>query len=1195
MVKFTKTFFPCLYKQERLRVFLMFFLFFGLSGFTTFDKLPEDEHLYIRQNTTLENVLDKIKDKFTVHFLYEDENVRQKEVKAASINLENSIENVLKVILDPLSLGYEKLNNDTFIIVKKKKEEAKIENLLPEKISIKQIEVTGKVKSMENNEPIIGASVMIKGTTIGTVTDVNGEFKLVVRDLSDVLVISFIGYQPKEQSVNNQTNFEIYLQENISMLGEVVVTALGFEEDGDRMGIATSKVSGTQVAQSGETSAITGMAGKASGVRITRSSGDPGAGAHIQIRGPATITSDLQPLIILDGVPISNDTRNTGNTTGVVSQSRLNDINPNDIESIQILKGASAAALWGSQAAKGVIVITTKQGQKGNKINVSFKSTQSVDKINFTHPLQSTFGQGDGGVFVGNSVRSWGDNISQRSGEPDVLRTNGPFFQAPDGTRLYGILQKNDRSVHLDDNFNQIFQTGRFAENNISLSGGNDQGNIFFSFSDLNQTGIIRSNSDYRRTTARFNAQRKFGNTVTVKSNTSYIKTSSNRIRLGASSTGLYLGMLRTPPDFNNGYYEGDYYANANAAPIPNRHRSYRNPIGSSLNAGFNNPNWTINNQKNQADMNRFISSFQVDVKPTQWLTLISRTGLDFYNEKIVEFFKPGTVGNTFQRGTFEEDIALNGILNTDLMAKASGQLTSKIGGSLLTGFNINDRSFSRIGGSIINFILPSDDLESFSNASPENSAISNFRRNQRTAALYFSGQLDYNDILFFNATTRIEKASTVGPEANNNFIYPSADVAWQFSSLDVLKNSPVLSFGKLRMSYGLVGVAPPPYNTQLNYVSPSYSDQWGGGLDLSIYGNGSFVPSVSLGDPGLRPEIKKEFEIGTDLRFFANKMRVGITHYQNKTEDAFFDLPIANTSGYDNIFTNAGSLQNKGWEVDASYLVLKKKNFAFSVDVNWHRYRNMVLDLRGVESINLGGLAGTSGRAIEGQPLGVFWGSRFERDDNNNIIFDQNGFPKMDNQSGVIGDPNPDWQGGLGLNFKYKNFTLYSLFETYQGADIYAGTKAVLVNYGNYQETANITTSNQNLREYNGNIIPINTSFRGNIHDFGAGPVALTESWYTGIGGFFNGVQENFVEDGSWTRLRELTLAYNLSNQALKKLTRLGSVQLSFTARNLFVWTKFVGNDPDTNLTGVSTTRGIEYFNNPGTKSYLFSLTVNY
>ncbi len=280
--------------------------------------------------------------------------------------------------------------------------------------------------------------------------------------------------------------------------------------------------------------------------------------------------------------------------------------------------------------------------------------------------------------------------------------------------------------------------------------------------------------------------------------------------------------------------------------------------------------------------------------------------------------------------------------------------------------------------------------------------------------------------------------------------------------------------------------------------------------------------------------------------------------------------------------------------ELDLGYTIIETKDFGWQANVIYTDVQNKVTDLAGVESLALGGLDAVNNRAVEGKSLGVLWGSRTLRDDAGNIVYDKNGFPEQDQLEGVIGDPNPDWQGSVSTTIRYKNFALSALFETFQGADIYAGTKSVLYDLGRWEGSAKESMSTQNLLDYNGNVIPMGTTFRGVVHDFGAGPVALTEPWYLGDGGFFgNGNDELYIEDGSWTRLRELGLSYQMSNSFLKKLG-VKSAEISATGRNLFLWTKFEGNDPDTNLNGVSAARGIDYFNNPSTKSYVFILLLN-
>lgn len=1069
--------------------------------------------------------------------------------------------------------------------------------ILTTQMILAQTGVSGIIKDT-NGAPLAGVAIVEAGTSNGTVSDFDGEYSIVPETRDPVLNYSYIGFKRQSIRVNGRTTIDVAMQEAVEALDEVVVTSLGFREKKDDLGYANSTVDGDAVSNSGESTVLNSLSGKSSGVRISRNSGDPGAGAYIQIRGLSSITRNSQPLIIVDGVPISNDVRGNSSSGGVNQESRLNDINPNDIESISVLKGASAAALWGTRALGGVINITTKSGKFNSRLSVSLKSTYSLDRINKKYPVQTKYGQGDNGVYDQRARDSWGDRISDRAGGEDVFDTSGEYYVDQNGRTYYPVLTKNSKAIYNDSNFDQVFGNGHFFENNLSISGGNQKSSIFFSLSDLDQKGIVKNNSDYRRSTVRFNARHQLSDAIHLKLSSNYSRTASGRIGKGANSSGLYLGLLRNPADFDISGYRGEYFPSADAAAVPNRHRSYREPLGADGTPTYNNPLWTINEQEDEARVNRFISNFELMVTPASWLTLIARAGIDHYSEARNEFYTPGSASGSYRSGFIKKELATNTIFNMDYIAKTNFNFNETIGGEFLVGFNYNSKSREVNGATADNFIQFVDvasGIRDIDNALPENTAVSATEGHERTAGVYSSLSLSAFDMLYLNSTVRVESASTFGDEANNTFLFPSTSLAWQFSQLDFLKGNKVFSFGKLRVSYGEVGVQPARYNTTNTYVSPSIGDQHGGDLNLGLYGNGGFVPSASRGNPDLRPERKKEIEFGTDLRFIDHRLTLSATYFHNKTEDVLLQFPIANSTGYASIYRNGAEIQNKGYELDLGYRIINSDSFTWDMNANFTKVKNEVTDLAGIESIDLGGLAAVSSRAVEGQPLGVLWGSRTLRNEDGSIVFDENGFPEQDQVEGVIGDPNPDWQGSISSTFRYKNFNLSVLLETYQGADIYAGTKSVMRDLGTWYDTARETTASQDLVAFNGNVIPAGETFRGTVHDFGAGPVALTESWYNGDGGYFSGGNDElYIEDGSWTRLREVSLTYTLNTDWLKRTTGLESVDLSVTGRNLLLWAPFEGNDPDTNLSGVSVARGIDYFNNPSTKSYLFSLTLN-
>lgn len=1057
--------------------------------------------------------------------------------------------------------------------------------------------IEGSVKDNQGL-PLVGVSVVEKGTSNGDATDFDGNYSVTLQTEAPTLIFSFLGYVTKEITVGLNDSYNVVMEESAVGLDEVIVNAIGISKKKDNLGYASSTVKGAAVAESGEANILNALSGKSSGVRISRNSGDPGAGSYIQIRGLSSITRNSQPLIIVDGLPISNDTRGNSDRGGVSQESRMNDINPNDIESITVLKGASAAALWGTKALGGVINITTKSGKYNSRMEVSLKSTYSFDEINQIYPVQTKYGQGDRGVYNQRARDSWGDLISARSGGEDDFDTTGQYYVGQDGKTYYPILSKNSQKLYNNSNFDQVFDNGHYLENNLSIKGGTAKSSMFFSLSNMNQKGIIRHSSDYSRSTMRFNAKHNFKEYLSLKMNASYTRTESNRIQKGANSSGLYLGLLRNPVDFDISGYRGDYYASSDAAPIPNRHRSYREPLGADGTATYNNPLWTINEQENLAKIDRFINSFELVADATDWLSIIGRAGIDHYSEKRSEFFTPGSAAGAFNAGYIEEELATNTIFNTDLILKSDFEINEDLNLNVLLGANYNSRVRAVNGASgtgFVQFVDVASNIRDIDNTLPENIGVTSYNGRERTAAGYTSLSLAAYDMLYIDGTLRVEKASTFGDELNEAFFFPSASVAWQFSELSAFDESDFFSFGKLRASYGEVGVQPGRYNTSNTFVSPTFGDTHGGDLNLGLYGNGGFVPSTNKGNSELRPERKKEMELGLDLRLYKNRLSLSATYFNNVTEDVLLEFPVANSTGYSTIYTNGAEMKNTGFEFDLGYNAIRTDDFRWDINANFTTVKNEVSDLLGIESLNLGGLAAVSSRAVEGQPIGVLWGSRTLRNADGSIVFDQYGFPEQDQLEGIIGDPNPDWQGSITNSFSYKKFKLSVLFETYQGADIFAGTKSVMRDLGTWYDTGNEVTATRNYFQSNGSIINIGETFRGNVGDFGAGPVALTETWYNGDGGFFSGGNDElYVEDGSWTRLREISLAYTWNSNWLREQVRIQSVDFSVTGRNLILWSDFEGNDPDTNLSGVSAARGIDYFNNPSTKSFLFSLTLN-
>jgi TonB-linked SusC/RagA family outer membrane protein len=1102
--------------------------------------------------------------------------------------------------------------------------------------------VTGKVLDKATNQGLPGVTVIVKNRpTVGTSTNIDGVYSLSVPANATTLVYSFVGYASQEIALTGASTVDVTLNPDTKQLNEVVVTALGLQANRDQLGTAQATVEGQALVRSGETSVINGLAGKTPGVLITRSSGDPGASSNIQIRGASTITGNLQPLIVVDGIPISNSSvgnegilasnggAGSNQVDGVVQASRLNDINPDDIASMEVLKGAAASVVWGTRGANGVIVITTKQGRSAKgKLNLSYRSSISIDQINREVPLQRSFGQGASGLFSTTGVRSWGDRIADRSGAADAYITDPTaagyqgYITFADGSRRYNIPSGTIANPHGGKNsretFNHskdMFNNGYSWDNIGSISGGDERSNFYLSIGNTYTKGIARQNSDNDRTTVRLNVDRQLTDKFRTAVNMTYARTRSNRVQQGSNTSGIFLGGLRTPPDFNNSLYIGTY-TDPTGNNFPNRQSSYRNPLGRTTSPGFDNPLWTEANVTNQSRVNRFLGSIELNYQLAPWLNILNRTGVDTYTDTRYEYFPVGSAA--IPVGSLTEETIQENQFNNDLIARATTHLTENITLSGLVGYNLNVRRSTQIGASANTFINPFSPPQ-LDNTPVDTRSVYNLVVEQRTAALYGQVDLGLFDQVFLNGTVRGEQSSTFGPEAKKTFIYPAGTAAWQFTKLAALADNSVLSFGKLRFAYGQVGVQPTPYLTRTYYspASPTYlGDGWGTTLDAAAY-QGGVVRSATEGNAFLKPERKTEFEYGLDMRFLNNRLGFTATTYFNETRDAILSVPRASTTGFTSINQNAASIRNRGLELSIDGDVIKTENFTFNLAPNFSLNRNKVLSLNGAVSVPLTGFTGSESRAVQGYQLGALWGNQWARNEQGAYVLDANGFPTLGSQ-GVIGDPNPQWRGGVNLNFRYRAISLNVLVDHVHATDVWNGTKGALYSYGTAADTEQQTTVTA-AQAAQLSVFQINAggsafqrattvatryapntdgtyTFRGKIANFGGKDVVLDEGWYqAGLGNGFNGPAEQFVEHVNYTRLREVTLSYTLNQPWFKNATHLSAVDFSVTGRNLYLWTNYTGIDPETNLTGVSNGRGLDYFNNPSTRSVIFSVKFTY
>jgi len=1060
--------------------------------------------------------------------------------------------------------------------------------------------------SDESGNPLVGANVIVEGTSLGAATGVDGDYLInapagTVDGNTVVVSASYIGYKsatasvdvPADGSVNQ--NFSLAI-DPIGLKG-VSVTALGFTANRDEQGSSSVSVAAEDMNRSGESLMGNALAAKASNVIVNAVAGDPGASTSIKIRGANTISGASQPLIVVDGMPINNSTVygggnniSGGRDAGTVQQSRLNDINANDIESVEVLKGASAAALWGSRAANGVVMIKTKDGDAG-RVKMSYKRTMSFDEIHERIPMQTVWGQGRNGSWSAGYAESWGDYIPDRSGGADEVDATGAHFISEDGTfTQYKVTTKNSKETFVNSNWDQVFQTGKYTQDDFQITGGDASKTFLFSYSRLRQDGIIRG-SLYDRDNFRLNTKFRLSDMISMSSKASYTYTNSNRIQQSSNVTGVMLGLLRNAPDFDITHYKGTY-VDGDGVEYTGRHRGYRRHLAERTHPTYNNPLWTTKEQQAGTKVDRFMMTNEMTIMPDDKTSFVIRAGIDAWGDDRSWFFPIYSSGSR-SSGVFAEDALTNREANYDFIVRRNVDLGS-ISLNVTAGYNWWDRAYNRTSFNISSFLVNTDKETVNVNTAAEASTVDNgklFIRSGRTYALL---SLSAMDNLFVNFSGVSEEHSTI----SDPYFYPAMDLAYQFT--DMLAGTPV-SFGKFRLAWGQVGVRPSAHRfetlAESGFSYASYSDP----LDVSLFGGGYRVDD-DKGNPELKPELKTETEFGMDLRLFDDRLALGFTSYSNLVTDMLINVSKSPSTGYDTQYMNAAEMENKGLELDGSFLLMSEADKALDLYFNWAQNKNEVTDLAGTEVIYLGS-GSVNSVAIVGHPVGTLHGTGSQTVDgtvDGTLILDDNGFPQITSLKMVLGDPNPDWRGSIGLNARFKGFNMNVLFEHSQGGDYSPRTQWVLRRFGTTEETANLIESTPTeLINFDGDTIPAGSFVRGSIHDFGGGDVLLDEAWYRhGIGGGFGDNQAyNFaVKDATFSRIRELSLSYTYTSPAFREATKLSSVTLRATGRNL--WAKYkelVGIDPATNQPGVANGFGLDYFTNPSTKSYLFTVSVNF
>lgn len=1005
--------------------------------------------------------------------------------------------------------------------------------------------VTGTVTSEDDGKAIPGVNVLLKETNTGTITDLDGKYSIEVPDDDAVLVFSYIGFAREEVTVGNRSVIDLIMEADIRQLNEIVVTSFGLEAEKRSLGYSTQELQSEDIVQTRQPNVVNALQGQVAGVQISNSGGAPGQSARIIIRGVNSLdpSADNQPLFVVDGVPIDNSTIESPGTPRGMSN-RAADINPNDIESINVLKGAAATALYGVRAANGAVIITTKKGQAGNvRINVS--SSVGGEDINRFPDFQERYGQGFSGEFQPTSFwPNWGAPI--------------PAAQVIDPEHQYY------------DIFRDGTQTGLSFDNNVSISGGSEEATFYASFGHLDQRGTI-PNSEWTRTSAKLSGTINASDIFRLSGSLAYTNSGGNRVPHDRHfETLMYWSSTQDVTD----YIKPDGTQRA---------YSTDNPIYSS-------EFWTYTD-----DVDRLIGNLNFELIPTEWFTIQYRIGTDTYIDERQEIL-PGPLGVEDEiplssTGFIREQRIRSRDINSTLNLTFNGELTDGLDATLRLGNDVFDRSSNQLNSFGGEFVIPL--FYNLSNTTDLQTG--QFLSERRLVGVYGDLTLSYNDFLFLNVTGRNDWSSTL-PKANNSFFYPSFNLGFVFN--DVLSLPSFVSFGKLRASYAEVGKDAPPYSTAVTYESP---------VAFPLNGQPGFTRSDQLGTPELRPERTTAIELGADVRFFENRLGLDFTWYQSNAKDQILSVPVSNATGFTRLITNAGEIENSGIELVLNATPISLNDFSWDVTLNLSRNWNEVVDIReGIETIFVGSQFGYAGSSvsmqlIEGDPYGNLYGRSYERyypngqpddlrylDHDRPLEIGDNGFPQINTDQLILGNVTPEWLGGIRNSFSYKDIDLSFLVDFRTGVDQFT-------QFGNFYSAFGILDYSL---DRNAVVVFDGVTSDGSPNNqevwLGQGLGPDGENYGAGFWrNYYRGSSENFVQDASFLKLRNITLTYNFSTGLLDLIPVSGG-SLSVAANNLILATPWEIFDPESFSAGAGSNAigftGLAY---PGTRSYFVTLNL--
>lgn len=1100
--------------------------------------------------------------------------------------------------------------------------------LLSWQYTIAQRIITGKVSNATDNSPIPGVNVLVKGTTIGVISNLNGEYEIEVPANNNTLIFSFIGMKTTEVEITGNT-LNISLNPDVTDLEEVVVTAMGISREKKALGYAVTDVKSDEIARSNNTNVVNSLAGKVAGVFVTSAGGTAGSSSFVEIRGSSSISGNNRPLFVIDGIPVSGGDADqqdlvtgsyeygTGTDGGVAVSDRVGDLNPDDIENITVLKGGAATALYGLRAGNGAIIITTKKGQNNQKMNVNFHSSVTFERISKVPELQTKYAQGstlDASEYGGDlpsyfdpdsrfyNAISWGPQIDslRYTTDPNYVPANTYSSSVdPANTPMAEYIEKwdpNGRLVLQDNPFAgtkkanvynpyDYFQTGVTYKNNLSISGGSESTTYYASYSNVTQQGIVPNNT-YNKHSFKLSGSQKMGTKWDFTSDINYMRTDANYVQQGSNTSGVMLGLMRTPPTFDNSY--GYQFEDGSQ-------RTYRGG------GGYDNPYWVSNNITFGESVNRVLGNIGLAYRPTEWLSFQYKIGNDFYSRGYRDFFEKGS--NNFKSGLLRKYAYNNSEFSSTLLATMSFTLGSDIGINAMIGHNMEEQKYTWTrsdanGLSTLNW-------NSLINTS--NLFSTEGRSTRRTAAYFSNIGLSYKNMLFLDITGRAEWSTTL-PESNNLFFFPSLSSGWIFTELDALRND-FLSFGKLRASYAVVANDAPTQATKVSWLQAAPGDGWTTGIQYPYMGYTGFAYGNTVPDAAIAPEFRKSLELGADLRFLNGRIRADFAFFKDVNDNNLISAPIAASTGHDKLFGNLATIETTGIELLVGGDIVKTSSLTWEVSVNFANPKTIVKKLAdGVDNVELNvGFTDPQVRAMVDQNYRTLYGTQWLKSPNGTLIIDPStGYPIKDEVSGILGVVPEDYRMGIKNTLTFKGLSISALIDIKKGGQMWNGTKGALYYFGMHKDTESRYSETHTFNgvygkaDDNNNIIYLDAN--GDPLASGASPVQNSklinkdENWYyySGPGSGFTGPSEQFIEDTDWIRLKEVYVSYQIPRSVLEN-TFINGLEVYFSGRNLWLSTPYTGVDPETSLFGNSNAQGVDYFNMPGSKSFTFGVRLDF